>query len=90
MPATVTRPADPKIDRWLRRQPPRVELALRYAARGRFDDTKSSARFNARVDELSALLQPNEDELAAVMQKARTLGAATEQQLTEPKPRRSG
>jgi hypothetical protein len=32
----VSNPTDPKIDRWLRKQPPRVELALRYSIRGRF------------------------------------------------------
>jgi hypothetical protein len=32
----ITNPIDPKIDRWLREQPPRVELALRYSLRARF------------------------------------------------------
>jgi hypothetical protein len=32
----VTDRRDPKLDPWLRRQPPRVELALRYSLRARF------------------------------------------------------
>ena len=39
-----TDPTDPKIDRGLGRQPPRVELALRYAVRGWFDVAKGSQR----------------------------------------------
>jgi hypothetical protein len=77
----VTRPTDPKIDRWLRRQPPRVELALRYAVRGRFDEAKSNTAFNARVDELFAILKPGEDELAVIVRHSRQIGAVIEQHI---------
>jgi hypothetical protein len=40
----------------------RVELALRYTVRGRFDDAKSSIRFNARVYELFDPLRRGLDE----------------------------
>lgn len=69
---------NPTLDRWLRRQPARVELALRYSIRGRFDAAKGSAAFNARIDELFALLQPGEDELAAIMRHAREIGGVIE------------
>jgi len=34
--ALVDDPTDPKIDRWLRKQPPLDDLCLRYATRDRF------------------------------------------------------
>jgi hypothetical protein len=72
----IPSPTNPKLDRWLRKQPPRVELALRYSIRGRFDDAKASRAFNARVDELFAVLKPGEDELAAIVRHAREIGQA--------------
>jgi len=88
---TIDNPTDPKIDRWLREQPPRVELALRYSIRGRFMRAKTSPTFNARVDELFALLQPGEDELAAIMRHAREIGQRIEGHLgaAEPLKRRA-
>ena len=83
MPAT-----DPKIDKWLRRQEPRTEFALRYSIRGRFDDAKGSAAFNRRVDELLAAIKPDEDELAAILRHAREIGTAIEAHLSPPKPPR--
>ena len=77
----ISDPTDTKIDRWLRRQPPRVELALRYSIRGRFMKAKTNDAFNARVDELFAFLKPGEDELAAIMRHARELGQAIEGQV---------
>jgi hypothetical protein len=86
MPPTTS--LDPKLDRWLRRQPPRVELALRYATRGQFDTAKSSRAFNARIDELFATLNPDEDALAAIVRHAREIGGALEQHLGPPTRRR--
>lgn len=53
----ISDPTDPKIDRWLRSQKPRVELALR----GRFDAAKGSPAFAMRIDELFAQLNPTND-----------------------------
>jgi len=73
---TIDNSTEPRIDRWLRSQEPRVELALRYAIRGRFQKAKASPAFNRRVDELFDLLKPGEDELAAIMRHAREIGEA--------------
>jgi hypothetical protein len=84
----VSEPTDPRLDSWLRKQPPRVELALRYSMRGRFMKAKASPAFSARIDELFALLKPGEDELAAIMRHAREIGAAIDGQLGDPLKRR--
>ena len=65
------RAADPKIEDWLRAHEPRNELTLWYSIRGRFHSAKGSAAFSARVDELFAALNPDEDELAAILRYAR-------------------
>lgn len=67
---------DPQIDRWMRTLEPRVELALRYCMLGQFQKAKASPTFNRRIDELFALLKPDEGELAAIMQHAREIGQA--------------
>jgi hypothetical protein len=41
----------------------------------------------ARIDELFAVIEPDEDELAAILRHSRQIGAAIEQHLGEPKPR---
>lgn len=76
--------ADPTdlIDRWLRQQPPRVELALRYSIRGKFRNMDSRA-FNARVDELFAAISPDEDEYAAILRLAREIGRAMVRHVAE-------
>ena len=86
----VSSPTDPKIDRWLRKQPLRVELALRYSIRGRFHGAKANPAFNARVDELFELLRPSEDEFATILRQAREIGRAIEGQIgpVEPVARR--
>jgi hypothetical protein len=81
----ISSPTDPKLNRWLRKQPPRVELALRYSMRGRFMKAKASSAFNARVDELFAVLKPGEDELAAIVRHAREIGQAIDGQIGSPK-----
>lgn len=68
-------PTDPKIDRWLRRQEPRVELVLRYWMRGHIPAAKTSAGFTVRIDELFNLLRPSADEHAAILRHARAIRA---------------
>lgn len=67
---------DPQIDRWMRTLEPRIELALRYCMRGQFQKAKASPTFNRRIDELFALLKPDEGELAAIVEHAREIGKA--------------
>ena len=77
----ITNPTDPKIDHWLRKPPPRVELALRYSIRGRFRNVGDHRVFNARIDELFAILRPGENEYAAILRHAREIGQAIDGQL---------
>ena len=72
-------PTDPKIDDWLLAQEPGNEFALRYSIRGRFHSAELSAAFNARVDELFAILDPDEGELAAILRCARERGEAIDE-----------
>ncbi len=76
----ITDPSDPKLDRWLRTQPPRVELALRYAIRGRFRNVAARRVFNARVDELFGQIAPDGDDYAAILRHAREIGEAMERE----------
>jgi len=69
-------PADPTIDRWLRRHRPRTELALRCSACGQFNAAKNSATFTARIDELFAAINPSEDDYAVILLRAREIGPA--------------
>jgi hypothetical protein len=68
--------SDQTIDSWLRRHQPRTELAMRYSMRIQFDTAKDSAPFNARIDELFAVLHPSEEEYAEILRRARALGSA--------------
>ena len=81
----MTSPTQPirKIDRWLRKQPPKVELALRYAMRGRFRNVIARHHFNARIDKLFGQIAPDGDEYAAILRHAREIGDAMEQELTK-------
>ena len=74
--AFMDNPADPTIDRWLRRHQPRTELALRCCMRGQFDTAKNSAAFVARINELFAAIHPSEAEHAAILRCAREIGSA--------------
>lgn len=76
----VPNPSDPKLDRWLRAQPPKLELALRHSIRGRFRSIVDRRAFDARVDELFALIAPDGDEYAAILLHARELGDAIERE----------
>jgi hypothetical protein len=79
-PKNLDLPANPPIDEaWLRRLPPRRELVARYALRGLFHARLGAdRRFSARVDELRALLDLDEDGLAAIMIEVRALKATME------------
>jgi hypothetical protein len=77
----INNPSDPKLDRWLRKQPPRLELALRYAMRGRFRNIIARHHFSARIDELFGQLAPDGDEYAAILRHAREIGEAMEKEL---------
>jgi hypothetical protein len=77
----VTDPTDPKIDRWLRKQPPRLELAMRYAIRGKFLEHGRTLAHTARIDELFAMLNPSEDELAAIVRRAGEIRLAMEKEI---------
>ena len=70
--SSLSDPNSPKIDRWLRKQPTKVELALRYSIRGRFRNLGDNRAFNARINEL----YPSEDEYAAILRHAREIGKA--------------
>ena len=80
-PIRITNPSDPKLDLWLRTQPPRVELALRYAIRGRFRNVVARHAFNARVDELFGQIAPDGDDYAAILRHAREIGEAMEREI---------
>jgi hypothetical protein len=67
--------------RWPRKQPPRVELALRYAIRGKYLANGGALAHTARIDELFAILNPSEDELAAIMRHAGKIRLSMERQL---------
>jgi hypothetical protein len=73
--------SDPRIDRWLREQSPRVELAMRYAIRGKFLEHGGTLAHTARIDELFDMLNPTEDELAAIMRHAGEIRLAMEREL---------
>lgn len=77
----INDPTDPKLDRWLGKQPPRVELALRNAVRGRYRNIAARRAFDARVDELFAIIAPNNDEYAAIIRHAREIGRSMREQL---------
>jgi hypothetical protein len=77
-------PRDPALIAWLRTVEPRQELCIRYAMRGRFMACRADRAFAARIDELFALLNPNEDEYAAILRDARAIGAAIVKEIGEP------
>jgi type VI secretion system (T6SS) baseplate-like injector VgrG len=76
-----TDPTSPKIDRRLRRQPPRVELALRYAVRGAFGTATGRWTGESMSYLRFAMLDPSENELAAILRRSREIGAAMGAQL---------
>ena len=84
-------PQDPALIAWLRTLEPRQELCIRYTVRGQFTACRADQAFNARVDELFALLNPDEDEYADILRDARLIGAVLTKEIGEepaPKKRR--
>ena len=74
-------PSDPKFDLWLRTQPPRVELALRYAIRGCFRNVAARRACNARVDELFGQIAPDGDDYASILRHAQEIGEAIDREI---------
>jgi hypothetical protein len=70
----ITDPLSPEIDQWLRTLNPLQELATRYALRGLYPEVRANQKFTARIDELRAQLNPDEDQLADILTYARTIG----------------
>lgn len=77
----ITDASDPKLDLWLRTQPPRVELALRYAIGGKFMAHGGTLAHTARIDELFATINPSEDELAAIVRHSGEIRIAMEREI---------
>jgi hypothetical protein len=69
-------PRDPALQHWLRSLKPRVELTARYALRAKFVAIRADPDFSARITELLRLLQPNSEELAAILKDAQLVGQA--------------
>lgn len=77
----VTGSTDPKLDKWLAKQPPRIELALRYAIPGKFMAHSGALAHTARIDQLFAAVNPSEDELAVIMRHSGEIRIAMERGL---------
>jgi len=71
-------PRDPALQRWLRSLKPRVELTARYALRAKFASLRADEEFSRRVVELLHFLQPDQEELAAILNDAMLVGQAFE------------
>jgi hypothetical protein len=69
-------PRDPALQQWLRSLKPRVELTARYALRAKFAALRADPDFTARITELLHMLQPDSDELAAILRDAQLVGQA--------------
>jgi len=82
-------PRDPALQQWLRSLKPRVELTARYALRAKFASLRADPDFTARITELLHLLQPDSDELAAVLRDAQLVGQAFEPREAMAAPRRA-
>lgn len=81
-------PLDPAIERWLRSIEPRQELTVRYAMRARFPTVRASRKFTARIDEVRAALNPNEDQLAMIIADARLVEESLDELLDGNSKRR--
>ena len=80
----VTDPRDPSIDKWLRSLEPRQELV-----RARFPEVRADRAITARIDELSASLNMDEDRLAMILDDARLVAKSIDELLDEqPRGRR--
>lgn len=82
-------PRDPALQQWLRSLKPRVELTARYALRAKFASLRADPDFTARITELLHVLQPDSEELAAVLRDAQLVGQAFEPKEVIAIPQRS-
>lgn len=82
-------PRDPALQHWLRSLKPRVELTARYALRAKFAALRGDSDFTARITELLHILQPDSDELAAILRDAQLVGQAFQPKEIDESPRRS-
>ncbi|HWE75278.1 MAG TPA: hypothetical protein VG328_19115 [Stellaceae bacterium] len=82
-------PRDPALQLWLRSLKPRVELTARYALRAKFAALRCDLDFTQRITELLHLLQPDSEELAAILRDAQLVGQAFQPKEMERPPRRS-
>jgi hypothetical protein len=81
-------PRDPALQAWLRSLKPRVELTARYALRAKFASLRSDPDFTARITELLHMLQPESEELAAILRDAQLVGQAFQPKEMMEAPRR--
>ncbi len=81
-------PRDPALQQWLRSLKPRVELTARYALRAKFAALRADSGFTARITELLHMLQPDSDELAAILRDAQLVGQAFQSKEMAAAPRR--
>jgi hypothetical protein len=82
-------PRDPALQLWLRSLKPRVELTARYALRAKFAALRSDPDFTQRITELLHVLQPDSEELAAILRDAQLVGQAFQPKDMAEIPRRA-
>jgi hypothetical protein len=82
-------PRDPALQQWLRSLKPRVELTARYALRAKFAALRADPGFTLRITELLHMLQPDSDELAAILRDAQLVGQAFQPREIVEIPRRA-
>jgi hypothetical protein len=73
-------PRDPALQLWLRSLKPRVELTARYALRAKFAALRCDPDFTLRITELLHMLQPDAEELGAILRDAQLVGQAFQPQ----------
>jgi hypothetical protein len=89
VPISMHDPRDPALQQWLRSLKPRVELTARYALRAKFAALRADPDFAARITELLHVLQPDSDELAAILRDAQLVGQAFQPKEMAKVPRRT-
>jgi hypothetical protein len=77
------------LQHWLRSLKPRVELTARYALRAKFAALRADPGFTARITELLHRLQPDSEELAAILRDAQLVGQAFRPREMAKAPRRA-
>jgi hypothetical protein len=81
-------PRDPALQQWLRSLKPRVELTARYALRAKFAALRCDPDFTQRITELLHMLQPDSEDLAAILRDAQLVGQAFQMRDVVETPRR--